>query len=88
MRVEDTNCWDKKAVVLEEVSPRSYVVRTESGQILRRNRRSLLKAQETSIQCSSSSSTFLDNDHSAETNDLPILRRSSHIIKKPDRLNL
>ncbi len=41
VRVEDANCWDRKAVVLEEVNPRSHVVRTENGQILRRNRRSL-----------------------------------------------
>lgn len=100
VRVENANCWDKKAVVLEEVNPRSYVVRTENGQVLRRNRRSLLKTQETSqtltdtegevpsCQTSSSSSIPLDNGHSAETNASPILRRSSRIIKKPDRLNL
>lgn len=110
VRVEDTNCWEKKAVVLEEVNPRSYVVRTENGQVLRRNRRSLLKTQETSqtlndikggeflvspedvtppsMQSSSSSSIPLDSGHSAETNDSPIIRRSSRILKKPDRLNL
>ncbi len=43
VRVEDANCWDRKDVVLEEINPRSHVVRTENGQILRRNRRSLLK---------------------------------------------
>uniref|UniRef100_A0A3B3QZC1 Gypsy retrotransposon integrase-like protein 1 n=1 Tax=Paramormyrops kingsleyae TaxID=1676925 RepID=A0A3B3QZC1_9TELE len=48
VRVEDANCWDKKAVVLEEVNPRSYVVKAENGQILRRNRRSLLKMRDTS----------------------------------------
>ncbi|KAI7800948.1 hypothetical protein IRJ41_015739, partial [Triplophysa rosa] len=83
VRVEDANCWDKKAVVLEEVNPRSYVVKTENGQILRRNRRSL---HESNMQYSS---IPLDNGHSAETNDdSPTLRRSWRIIKKPDRLNL
>lgn len=43
VRLEDSYNWGKKATVLEEVSPRSYTVRTEDGQILRRNRRSLLK---------------------------------------------
>lgn len=61
VRVEDANCWDRKAVVLEEVNPRSYVVRTENGQILRRNRKSLLETQESlyylfnehhSVECS------------------------------------
>ena len=47
VRVEDSNYWSKKATVLKEVGPRSYTVRTEDGQILRRNRRSLLKTPET-----------------------------------------
>ncbi len=47
VRVEGSNSWSKKATVMEEVSPRSYTVRTEDGQILRRNRRSLLKTKET-----------------------------------------
>lgn len=46
MRVEDSNLWSKKVTVLEEVSPRPYCIQTEDGQILRRNRRSLLKTQE------------------------------------------
>ena len=45
--MEDSNIWSKKAAVLEEVSPRSYWVQKEDGQIVRRNRRSLLKTQET-----------------------------------------
>ena len=47
VRVEDSNYWNKKATVLREVGPRSYTVRTEDGQVLRRNRRSLLKTPET-----------------------------------------
>ncbi|KAL7868194.1 hypothetical protein SRHO_G00095780 [Serrasalmus rhombeus] len=47
VRIGDTNNWNTKATVLDEVSPRSYTVRTEDGQILRRNHRSLLKTQET-----------------------------------------
>ncbi len=41
MRFGDSNYWDKKAVVLEEVSPRSYMVRTENWQVFRRNSKSL-----------------------------------------------
>lgn len=47
VRVGDFNIWSRKATVLEEVGPRSYTVKTEDGQILRRNRRSLLKTPET-----------------------------------------
>ena len=47
VRLQDSKYWNKKATVLEEVAPRSYNVRTEDGQVLRRNRRSLLKTPET-----------------------------------------
>lgn len=36
----------KKAAVLKEVNPRFYLVQTKDGQILRRNRQSLLKSAE------------------------------------------
>lgn len=42
-----TNRWTIRGTVLEEVAPRSYIVRTESGSILRRNRRDLLVTPET-----------------------------------------
>lgn len=47
VRVGESNIWSRKATVLEGVGPRSYTVKTEDGQILRRNRRSLLKTPET-----------------------------------------
>uniref|UniRef100_A0A8C5N550 Integrase catalytic domain-containing protein n=1 Tax=Gouania willdenowi TaxID=441366 RepID=A0A8C5N550_GOUWI len=46
VRVQDSNIWSKKASVLEEVSPRSYSVQTEDGQILWR-KLCLLKTQKT-----------------------------------------
>uniref|UniRef100_A0A3B3XIK9 Integrase catalytic domain-containing protein n=1 Tax=Poecilia mexicana TaxID=48701 RepID=A0A3B3XIK9_9TELE len=50
VRVEDHGMWERKATVLKEVSPRSYEIRTDDGQVLRRNRRSLLKTQEQDSQ--------------------------------------
>ncbi|XP_039890321.1 uncharacterized protein K02A2.6-like [Simochromis diagramma] len=50
VRVEDQNGWNTKATVLEEVAPRSFNVRTEDGQIIRRNRRSLLKVPHASSE--------------------------------------
>ena len=38
--------WDEKAVVLDEVAPRSYRVRLENGAIYRRNRQELLQVRE------------------------------------------
>ncbi|MEQ2245104.1 hypothetical protein ILYODFUR_024073 [Ilyodon furcidens] len=45
-RIEDANSWNRKAIVLEEVGPRSFKVMTGDGQVIGRNRRSLLKARE------------------------------------------
>ncbi|KAK0147806.1 hypothetical protein N1851_012497 [Merluccius polli] len=43
VRIGDADGWSTKVTVLQEVAPRSYTVRTDDGQTLRRNRRSLLK---------------------------------------------
>ncbi len=47
VRIEGPDFWARKATVLSEVGPRSFVLKTENGQVLRRNRRSLLKTQDT-----------------------------------------
>ena len=41
--------WPQKAVVLKEISPHSYLVRTENGNELRRNRRHLLLFEENDL---------------------------------------
>ena len=46
VRIEDPNSWNRKATVLKEVTPRSITIKTENGQVIRRNRKSLLKTQE------------------------------------------
>lgn len=104
VRIQDQDAWYRKATVLQEVGPRSYEVRTEDGNVLRRNRRNLLKTkehfQETSCvdaqskDAVSSSNTVPEmklNEHE-RSNDvtvaLPALRRSERNIKKPVRLDL
>uniref|UniRef100_A0A3B3QWT0 Integrase catalytic domain-containing protein n=1 Tax=Paramormyrops kingsleyae TaxID=1676925 RepID=A0A3B3QWT0_9TELE len=80
VRLGDCSIWSSRATVLEEVNPRSYTVRTEDGQILRRNRRRLLKTKETVLA-----------DLSAEDTDClhsPVLRKSKRTVKPPDRLDL
>ena len=42
----DNNEWKEKAKVLQEVAPRSYLLKTERGRLLRRNRRDILKTEE------------------------------------------
>lgn len=97
VRLQDLNNWTTKATVLEEVRPRSYTVKTEDGQVLRRNRRSLLWTQETLNDrtseedpgCTSTSAEPppVSDTHSAEpTLSSPVLRRSTRISKPPDRL--
>lgn len=43
VRIENPDGWSTRGTVLQEVAPRSYTVKTEDGQILRRNHRNLLK---------------------------------------------
>uniref|UniRef100_A0A3Q2Q1F1 Integrase catalytic domain-containing protein n=1 Tax=Fundulus heteroclitus TaxID=8078 RepID=A0A3Q2Q1F1_FUNHE len=99
VRVHDSNTWSKKATVLEEVSPRSYNVKAEDGQVLRRNRRSLLKTQDTwqeqadedplrDAGSTASDDPPQDDHQRAVETDLPVLRWSSYTVKAPDRLNL
>uniref|UniRef100_A0A3B5R1Y6 Integrase catalytic domain-containing protein n=1 Tax=Xiphophorus maculatus TaxID=8083 RepID=A0A3B5R1Y6_XIPMA len=99
-RVEDRGTWERKATVLKEVSPRSYEIQTDGGQVLRRNRRSLLKTQEQDSQKQGQDES--DAGHQArETTDphgvgkdaLPnntssthVLRRSTRTRRPPERL--
>lgn len=46
VRMEGPGSWDRRAVVLQQVAPRSYNVMTENGDVFRRNRRHLLKTTE------------------------------------------
>ncbi len=42
VRIQNSDNWRLKGEVMKEVAPRSYLVETESGNLLRRNRRDLL----------------------------------------------
>lgn len=50
VRIEGPNFWARKTTVLSEVGPRSFVIKTVNGQVLGRNRRSLLKTQDNENQ--------------------------------------
>lgn len=47
VRIQDDSGWTVKATVQDRVDPRSYVLRTEDGRCLRRNRQHILKTKET-----------------------------------------
>lgn len=101
VRIQDQDAWNRKATVLQEVGPRSYEVLTEEGNVLRRNRRSLLKTKETFTETdndadgcnadaasSANSDEHLQVDTSDVQTELPVLRGSERQIKRPDKLNL
>ena len=101
VRIEHVNGWKTKATVLQEVAPRSFIVRTKDGQILRRNRRSLLKTVPETVDedsavdgdpTSISAPSMVDNndndDLNTDTPSEPCLRRSTRVTRKPERLNL
>uniref|UniRef100_A0A8C6T2H6 Integrase catalytic domain-containing protein n=1 Tax=Neogobius melanostomus TaxID=47308 RepID=A0A8C6T2H6_9GOBI len=94
VRIEGPNCWDRKATVLSEVRPRSYIVEMEDGHKVRRNRRSLLKTHENTdehgeAECEKQSDT--SNAHQAEPHTTTSqmtepIRRSTRPRKPSERL--
>ena len=48
IRLRDTNDkrWENRGMVLKQVAPRSYLIRTESGHVYRRNRKDILQSNE------------------------------------------
>ncbi len=99
VRVEDQGTWERKATVLKEVSPRSYEVQTDDGQVLRRNWRSLLKTQgHSQEQGQEESDAGHQARETADTHDVcndalpnntsatPVLRRSTRPSRPPNRL--
>ena len=93
VRLEDAEGWTTKGTVLQEIAPRSFTVRTEDGQVLRRNRRSLLKTPPAHVETNNVHSEPPVNTPNMNCDEsIPLdkheLRRSNREIKKPDRLNL
>ncbi|XP_030587995.1 uncharacterized protein K02A2.6-like [Archocentrus centrarchus] len=93
VRIDGPELWDRKATVLQEVGPRSFVVETENGQVLRRNRRSLLKIQNGESQEKETGweqeNVATEVQHSESSSSLPVtvtLRRSTRPKKPPERL--
>uniref|UniRef100_A0A3B4TFD4 Uncharacterized protein n=1 Tax=Seriola dumerili TaxID=41447 RepID=A0A3B4TFD4_SERDU len=93
VRIEGPDFWARKATVLSEVGPRSFVVKTENGQVLRRNRRSLLKTQDTENETEETESeqddAAQDVQHSEPPSPSPMTetpRRSTRPRKAPERL--
>uniref|UniRef100_A0A672HPC8 Integrase catalytic domain-containing protein n=1 Tax=Salarias fasciatus TaxID=181472 RepID=A0A672HPC8_SALFA len=93
VRIEDADGWNTKGTVLQEVAPRSFAVQTEDGQILRRNRRSLLKTlpspkEPNKLQVEPPTTTSPLNWNVSGPSDNTEPRKSKREIKKPDRLDL
>ena len=94
-KLAEDKIW-RKAICMKEVSPRSYIVRSEDGKYYRRNRRDLVKtAEEFKIQlgipeinipdcAQQSNTTQLRQPTYRKTSHNQDLRRSSRIRKMPD----
>ena len=101
VRLKDKT-WDKRGVVLEEVAPRSYCVRTEDGAMYRRNRQELMpvreEMQEVEIEDEETNvveevrpqiakrNVAVDNDHSLMQAALTPHRPSEVIVRRSNRI--
>lgn len=95
VRIEDPDSWNRKATVLSEVGSRSFAVKMENGQVLGRNRKSLLKTlediEEQAQETESGERVDVTPDlHHAEPpscssrTETPALRRSTRPRKPPE----
>ena len=66
IRVRNENKWEPATVESKAKTPRSYVIRTERGQKLRRNRRHLMKTTE---NCSDEPEIFYDCQQEVSNNN-------------------
>ncbi|XP_021366770.1 uncharacterized protein K02A2.6-like [Mizuhopecten yessoensis] len=102
VRIRDCrdSAWSTKGVVREEVSPRSYLVESETGNTYRRNRKDILKCMDREVvesptpdivdsdQIGSRTCTDFDDERQDITpvSSPIVLRKSERTIKRPDRL--
>ena len=79
VRIEEPHTWNRNAVVLKEVSPRSYTVRTEDGHVFRRNRRCLLRTQGTVPNPPDAYQAVQPTEHQTPKSETgtPVCRKSS-----------
>lgn len=68
VRITNDENWSKKATVLQEVALRSHTVKTDDGQILRHNRRNLLKTEK-EVEDLDQSNAVSDSTVSSKTTD-------------------
>uniref|UniRef100_A0A8C4RHI8 Gypsy retrotransposon integrase-like protein 1 n=1 Tax=Erpetoichthys calabaricus TaxID=27687 RepID=A0A8C4RHI8_ERPCA len=93
VRIKDssTNTWNLQGAVKEQIDPRSYIVETSDGTVLRRNRRDIVvdktskepsKVSTETVEMTTSTSRMSESGRdSSET-----LRRSSRVKQPPTRL--
>ena len=101
IRDDSRSMWRDKAIVLKKVTPRSYLVKSERGGVLRRNRRDLLATrerpdvlndqetdQETSQETDQDPSQVRDNisEHDQES-DLEPDQTEGHILEHTEDLS-
>jgi len=85
VRIRGDNCWSKKAVVVEKMSPRAYKVKTEDGVVYNRNRRHLLPTKEHFQETPDETVEKLSTDKS---NELESLNNTNNTLPDVDNTNL
>ena len=96
VRYKKGRLWKPAEVIGKNPNPRSYDIRTETGTILRRNRRHLRKTREVPPVTAPILDDFSDDDlGSPATNEPPVVQkpvqhterrtRSGHIVRLPLR---
>ena len=86
-RVRIQGKWEHVVVIRNAKAPRSYIVRTESGKILRRNRRHLMKLQEQEVEVEdvpTASNTSGENVNQRET-EVTDQRDTEPIMEETDQ---
>lgn len=78
MRIEGPDFWARKATVLSEVGAPPFIIKTEDGQGLRRNRRTLLKTIKVKKTESEQNGATLDVNH----RELPSPSLKSDILSR------
>ena len=78
------NNWSLKGKIVKLLSPRSYLVCGENGTVYRRNRIHLRNDKSTTTI--NYQKQYVKNDDEIINNNQTLLRRSTRIVRKPQRL--
>lgn len=96
VRVYRKKTWNPAVVLEKRPEPRSFVIKTREGQVLRRNRRDLIKDsvpqvwtpfdEDSAVQPALTTTTSMENSQPEHSGDTHYTTRFGRIIRRPQRL--